>query len=580
MRKKLLTLLTLLVCVCSGAWAASVNDLVAISSDYTFIADNITSNGTVKLTKNTLYDNSRIFAPTANTVATNKGTHATFDDGTHLNSLRLKNTQDQLVFKVAGPCKVIFYTQSHSSRGIQVGSTAGGTEYGSQTASTTEWECNITSAGLVYLSSYGSDFYFAGFTVTGFVTATSEALKSSAAVKVDDAALTLDDAADGYTVDGTTITLGSNITFVAAPTNIELVKTVTFSDESTKDQDVTVTFDGTITDGYYIGTASIGLTGSETAYTVKAKQATQPTLVLSETSASLTGLKSYQVGSTTVTLTGANLTDGTYDVAAEGLTITPTSFTVADGVVNQEFTITGSASTAAETEINFTAGTATATFTLTYSQAAKRDVERVDVTETTTWDWTTLDCEAVELKNDGTTDPSSSKEFLMASLPELTNSDAFNSQALTIVAQFPYRGSSNEYLQGNSVKFTTTVAGTVQVWFSNTGTRADEEANRRYLYINGTSTDVYSLNTTMVEASADVEAGEVVINAYMGVTDPSATMVRINKIVFTYSSTLTGIQTVKTAEQENDVIYNLAGQRIAKPAKGLYIQNGKKMMVK
>lgn len=165
MKKQLFTLLTLLVMCVTGAWGSTVDDLVEISSNYTFIADNITSNGTVKLTANTLYDNGYIFAPTANSVATNKG-NVTIGGASHLNSLRLKNTQDQLCFKVSGACTVTFYTQSHSSRGIQVGSAAGGTEYGSQTASTTEWSCNITEAGVVYLSSYNGDFYFAGFKVT------------------------------------------------------------------------------------------------------------------------------------------------------------------------------------------------------------------------------------------------------------------------------------------------------------------------------------------------------------------------------------------------------------------------------
>lgn len=119
----------------------------------------------MNLTANKLYDGNVIFAPTANTVASNKGNN-TFEGGSHLNSLRVKNTQDQLFFKVSGACTVTFYTQSHGSRGIQVGSAAGGTQYGSQTASTTEWSCNITAAGVVYLSSYGGDFYFAGFKVT------------------------------------------------------------------------------------------------------------------------------------------------------------------------------------------------------------------------------------------------------------------------------------------------------------------------------------------------------------------------------------------------------------------------------
>ena len=162
--KNIFTLLTLAMLGIGSAWAASVSDLTAISSNYTFIADNITSNGTVKLTANKLYENGYIFAPTANTVATNKG-NSTIDGVSHLNSLRLKNTQDQLCFKVAGKCTVTFYTQSHSSRGIQVGSTAGGTEFGSQPVSTTEWSVEITKGGTVYLSSFSGDFYFAGFKV-------------------------------------------------------------------------------------------------------------------------------------------------------------------------------------------------------------------------------------------------------------------------------------------------------------------------------------------------------------------------------------------------------------------------------
>lgn len=166
--KKLFTLLTLLLCVASSAWADAVGDLVAISSDWTFIADDITSNGTTKLTANTLYCNGKIFAPTANSVATNKG-NSTIGGVSHLNSLRLKNTQDQLCFKVSGACTVTFYTQSHSSRGIQAGTTAGGTDLGTQSVNTTEWVLDLSklkAETTVYLSSFGSDFYFAGFVVT------------------------------------------------------------------------------------------------------------------------------------------------------------------------------------------------------------------------------------------------------------------------------------------------------------------------------------------------------------------------------------------------------------------------------
>jgi hypothetical protein len=41
----------------------------------------------------------------------------------------------------------------------------------------------------------------------------------------------------------------------------------------------------------------------------------------------------------------------------------------------------------------------------------------------------------------------------------------------------------------------------------------------------------------------------------------------------------TGIEAVKTTKA-NGEYYNLAGQRVAQPTKGLYIVNGKKVVIK
>lgn len=43
---------------------------------------------------------------------------------------------------------------------------------------------------------------------------------------------------------------------------------------------------------------------------------------------------------------------------------------------------------------------------------------------------------------------------------------------------------------------------------------------------------------------------------------------------------VTGINNVKNAASKNEAYYNLAGQRVARPTKGLYIVNGKKVIVK
>lgn len=165
--KTLFAVVAMTFCSFSG-WAASVNDLVAISNDWVFIADNITNNGTTKLVANTLYAGNQIFAPTSNTVAANKG-QSTFGGGQHLNSLRLKIDQDRLAFKVAGACTVTFYTYSHSERGILISTEDSNTDeakaIAKQPASTPVWAVELPAAGTYYLTSYNNDFYFAGFEV-------------------------------------------------------------------------------------------------------------------------------------------------------------------------------------------------------------------------------------------------------------------------------------------------------------------------------------------------------------------------------------------------------------------------------
>jgi hypothetical protein len=49
---------------------------------------------------------------------------------------------------------------------------------------------------------------------------------------------------------------------------------------------------------------------------------------------------------------------------------------------------------------------------------------------------------------------------------------------------------------------------------------------------------------------------------------------------FSFDNDVTAIEAVKTQNVENDQFFNLAGQRVAQPTKGLYIVNGKKVVIK
>jgi len=331
-----------------------------------------------------------------------------------------------------------------------------------------------------------------------------------------------------YVVNGTTITLTDAHKAIVAPTDFKLINHITYDDASTEDKDVSVEL--TQNEDFFEGSTNIGTT----TYTVKVPvDASTPLLSLSSASGSIT-LNSYTpTGTAKVTVTGANLTNGTFNApTADGVTISPASVEITDGSLNQEFTITSTATTVANTVLNFAyEGAETQIYTLTYSKTAKRDLSQTDVTVATTWDWSKSGGAHIELTEN--TDPANGAEFLLAALPDISNDETFNSQALKVACQWPNRIPDN-YFQGNTIKFNVTVPGTVQVWFSNTSNREDNAKNRRFLYVNGTNSDVYTLNQTFTQTEPmPVSAGEVVINAYTGEDTPIPTMVRINKIVFT-----------------------------------------------
>ena len=154
-----------------GVMASTVDDLVAIDHDYVFIADDVTNNGADGLTANTLYADGHIFTPTGNSARSDKG-KSTFDsDGLqHQNSLRLKNIQNALAFKVSGACTVKFYTESHASRSIGLSKVARSADsdpfWQTQSASTNTWEVALDEAGVYYMYGKDGDFFIAGFEVT------------------------------------------------------------------------------------------------------------------------------------------------------------------------------------------------------------------------------------------------------------------------------------------------------------------------------------------------------------------------------------------------------------------------------
>ncbi|MBQ7511986.1 MAG: hypothetical protein IJU11_04520, partial [Prevotella sp.] len=63
--------------------------------------------------------------------------------------------------------------------------------------------------------------------------------------------------------------------------------------------------------------------------------------------------------------------------------------------------------------------------------------------------------------------------------------------------------------------------------------------------------------------------------AYLVLTTPA------RELSVVFDNEFTGIEMIEnaTSNKENNTIFNIAGQRVAQPAKGLYIMDGKKYVV-
>ena len=240
------------------------------------------------------------------------------------------------------------------------------------------------------------------------------------------------------------------------------------------------------------------------------------------------------------TLSGQNLTNGTYNLTVptvEGLTVSPTSFTVAEGKVNQEVSVTYASTSdiaKAEAQISATVDEIPATVDITY-QSRTTAYTQSTVSAEATWDWTKL-TETAELTDDTT--PSKSDEFLLADLDDrITFNEAFGDPTAIIMKymQFPSRGG---YAQGETIKFKTSVPGTISVVFSNTG----KDRPYRYIFVNGEPTEFKSNTADWVTAEGiNVPAGEVTLTAWLptdgdastDIKDGAGSMLRWQKITFT-----------------------------------------------
>gem|GEM_PF-2816647 len=247
--------------------------------------------------------------------------------------------------------------------------------------------------------------------------------------------------------------------------------------------------------------------------------------------------------SETFTLKGANLTDGTYNLtvpSVAGLTVTPTSFTVADGAFEQEFTVTYASTTDVEeasADITATVDDLTASVSVTYS-ARTTYQELTPIAAAATWDWTSWN-ETVDLgAEDATLDRNTQYVFDdIISAYSLSAPSSFNGATLAYKGRYPVRGKKS---QDGTWTFVTTVPGNVSVTFSDTGSSLKDgetvdDYAKRYLNVNGVNAGVYSRRTGKSSdektGTVYVPAGEVSITGMQEDGKTYCALV-VNKIVF------------------------------------------------
>ena len=128
--KKIFTLICALVGFAGAANAATVDDIVPLKHSYVFVADDYTGSGTINRVKGNLFGDNHFLDVTGGSIATNKGKvnlaaadgvlvteeiAAKYGEyGEHLNSLRLKKTQDVIAMKVTAGSKVIIFYQDNN----------------------------------------------------------------------------------------------------------------------------------------------------------------------------------------------------------------------------------------------------------------------------------------------------------------------------------------------------------------------------------------------------------------------------------------------------------------------------------
>ena len=183
------------------------------------------------------------------------------------------------------------------------------------------------------------------------------------------------------------------------------------------------------------------------------------------------------------------------------------------------------------------------TATLTVKEAATPGTLSA-ISESATWNFSSITWNGESYKNANNdfefTDENASTEWIYSDIDGLTFASDFNAGALAFKGQYPIRSNSKKLAQNGTLHFNTTVAGTIKVSFSDTGSKIPEGgAVERYLNVNGKNTEFFTKrdgsSSDAKTAEVNVAAGDVYITG-MGADGETPQAICITSIEFTASA--------------------------------------------
>ena len=165
------------------------------------------------------------------------------------------------------------------------------------------------------------------------------------------------------------------------------------------------------------------------------------------------------------------------------------------------------------------------------------------------------------IKLTDTSDPSKNEEIVYANYAEgqlWTLSDGFDGTTMAFTGEYPTR--DNNYCQAGILRFNTTIAGTIIVKFSDTGSSASATAVKRYLVVNGEQTEYWTSRENNGEepyaAQLDVVTEPIAVAAG-DVTITGSSAIRVYTVTFTVGgSTPTALDKAEVEQQVRKVIEN------------------------